>query len=337
MKYHFFIAHSAIDTLLAKQLFNLLDLQFEVFLDSESLLPGDLWDVKIPEAQAQSYISIILSTENTETSFYEKEEISTAIALNRQNPTKHKVIPLFVGDTLNQKDVPYGLRRIFGIHVKNELDSTLVQRLHKSLSQFGALSVKFKPFDYLDDPEGVEKKLVKTVDKSAFTNTILKLMFRHFSEKRITFLIYFDIDNFNAINRIYSKEIGNKILLEINKIVASAAPDSLRKNINSDEFIICPTFYGEDMTVRLIEHIRESIMRFDWEIISPKLYVTASFGYAELLFDSYGKSQIEQMNQWIVRAIHGCFRAKKKGGNCYFKGPLFLPPNTLTDYEKYGS
>lgn len=115
-KYHIFLAHSGKDTETAVELKRLLGESVSVFLDCESLLPGDTWDTEIPKAQQESLITVILISKNIERSFYQQEEVAAAIALSRES--EHRVVPVYLSKS--GVPIPYGLRRIHSIHLKKE-------------------------------------------------------------------------------------------------------------------------------------------------------------------------------------------------------------------------
>jgi diguanylate cyclase (GGDEF)-like protein len=112
--FHVFIAHAAADSYFARKLYESLQEHYRVFLDSETLLPGDNWAVEIPYAQSNSWITIVLISKDTDKAFYQREEIVQAIALSRQPGSSMRVIPVYLtGTSIN--DSPYGLRQIHAI------------------------------------------------------------------------------------------------------------------------------------------------------------------------------------------------------------------------------
>ena len=86
-----------------------------VFLDSQCLLPGDDWDLKLSEAQARSRITVVIVSEVTGQAYYEREEIATAIAMARENENLHRVVPIFLEKLPPDAALPYGLRLKHGI------------------------------------------------------------------------------------------------------------------------------------------------------------------------------------------------------------------------------
>jgi hypothetical protein len=120
LKYDIFLAHAGADHLIAKQLYDLLVSAHRVFLDSETLLPGDLWDDEIPRAQRAARISVILISSKTEDAYYEREEIAAAIDLARRNESEYQVVPVYLDGRNAPTTVPYRLRRLNGIYLEKD-------------------------------------------------------------------------------------------------------------------------------------------------------------------------------------------------------------------------
>jgi hypothetical protein len=105
-----FLAHSSSDKVIAEKLYNLLEPQVRVFLDAKCLLPGDNWDTEIADAQQNSSITVVIISSTTTKAYYQREEVATAISMARDNPVKHRVVPLFLGNMNTESTIPYGLR-----------------------------------------------------------------------------------------------------------------------------------------------------------------------------------------------------------------------------------
>ncbi|MGI9098610.1 MAG: toll/interleukin-1 receptor domain-containing protein [Solirubrobacteraceae bacterium] len=82
----------------------------EVFLDHECLRAGDPWPSTIAAAQRDARLTAVLVSKRSDHAFYQAEEIAQAIALFREDPERHSVVPVYLDD---DADPPYGLR---GIH-----------------------------------------------------------------------------------------------------------------------------------------------------------------------------------------------------------------------------
>ncbi|MBO9203057.1 MULTISPECIES: toll/interleukin-1 receptor domain-containing protein [Niastella] len=132
----FFIAHSHVDKQTALEIYEVLHgVNYKVFLDQKSILPGASWDLAIPDAQKRSLITIVLISGNIRQSHFVREEVQTAIALWRTDPNSHCIIPVFLNGIID--DLPYGLRLLQGIDLKNSGSVTnLANKLIECLVHF---------------------------------------------------------------------------------------------------------------------------------------------------------------------------------------------------------
>jgi hypothetical protein len=113
----YFIAHAGRDTARAEALYDVLHPGVSCFLDKRDLLPGDDWDIELPKAQRLALATVVLVSASTEPAYYLREEIASAIAYQRADPERHRLIPVYLdGRPRLDEMVPYGLR------VKHSLD-----------------------------------------------------------------------------------------------------------------------------------------------------------------------------------------------------------------------
>ena len=117
IEFDFFLAHAGDDTVVAEQLFGLLDGSCRVFMDSKSLLPGDLWDVELPAAQRASAVTVAVVSRSTDGAHYQLEEIAEAIQLARSED--RRVVPVYLDGMPDRP--PYGLRRVHSLAVSPSL------------------------------------------------------------------------------------------------------------------------------------------------------------------------------------------------------------------------
>lgn len=118
MGYDVFLAHAGADLPAARALHDLLAPTRKVFLDAVSLLPGALWDEEIPAAQADSRMTVVLISKNSDAGYYDKEEVAAAIALHRSSGGAHRVVPVYLEPPSATVPVPYGLRRLHALDVQ---------------------------------------------------------------------------------------------------------------------------------------------------------------------------------------------------------------------------
>lgn len=111
--WHVFIAYPRQERRSATALYDALAPSgARVFLDHIALSPGDVWAAKITAAQRGADVTAVLISKATERSFYENEEIAQAVALFRQDPERHRVVPVYLDA---EADPPYGLRAIHSL------------------------------------------------------------------------------------------------------------------------------------------------------------------------------------------------------------------------------
>jgi tetratricopeptide (TPR) repeat protein len=121
----FFIAYAAPDAAIAERLYDLLVGESSVFLDRRNLRLGDDWDRELAAAQQRAEITLVLVSDHTEDSFYQREEIATAIDMARHG--EHRVIPIWLG-AARRHSVPYGLRIKQGLDLREPGDMREVAR-----------------------------------------------------------------------------------------------------------------------------------------------------------------------------------------------------------------
>ena len=110
----FFIARASADTAQALELHKALSQRAKVFLDKQSLRPGDIWAQVLPRALRQSRSILVMVSSCSQHAWYEDSEIRTAIDLIRANPEDHNVVPILLDQDgpIPRSQWPYGLEQI---------------------------------------------------------------------------------------------------------------------------------------------------------------------------------------------------------------------------------
>lgn len=104
-----FLAYSAQERAVAETLCAALSSNHRVFFDQKCLLPGDDWDTTLANAQREASVTVVLVSGNTETAYYQREEVASAIQMAREDADAHRVVPVLIGDVAPAA-LPYGLR-----------------------------------------------------------------------------------------------------------------------------------------------------------------------------------------------------------------------------------
>lgn len=107
LEWDFFLVHASADKPRAEALYDALGTEYRVFLDSKVLRAGDSWGEAITDALHSTRIFVILVSTRSEGAYYANEELSTAIALIRED-RRRRVVPIFLDGIPNK--IPYGLR-----------------------------------------------------------------------------------------------------------------------------------------------------------------------------------------------------------------------------------
>jgi hypothetical protein len=117
-KYDAFIAYAGPDAEYARKLYTLLTvIGNRVFLAPDLVNPGELWQAKIKQAQKGSLLTVVLISNHSDSSYFQKVEILRAIELARDE--HHRVVPVYLTDIQVGGDaLPDELRQIQGVLLK---------------------------------------------------------------------------------------------------------------------------------------------------------------------------------------------------------------------------
>ncbi len=121
-----------------------------------------------------------------------------------------------------------------------------------------------------------------------------------------------DLDHFKAINDKYGHTVGDECLVFAASYLRGL---NLRKRdliarYGGEEFVILLTDTNLDMATRVVQEICEGLPRHPVTGQHPDIYLTASFGIAEL-----SVSRVESPQMLIERADAALYSAKQKGRN----------------------
>ncbi len=152
--------------------------------------------------------------------------------------------------------------------------------------------------------------LVKIPNRLKF-DSVLNKTIDNFNKTGKTFsLIFFDIDHFKSINDTYGHKTGDKILVELAKLVSSfiRKSDTFARWGGEEFAIILP---GADINkaYEIAQKIRESIEKHQFPFEGK---VTCSFGVTEV-------KRGDTPNSIVARADKALYEAKERGRNRVIK------------------
>ena len=165
-----------------------------------------------------------------------------------------------------------------------------------------------------------------SLEKRRFIEVTLERLVSEGREKGTPSLIFVDLDRFDAMNRWYGDEICDAAIASVEKIIVKECGNSFVARMGGDQFLVCRFGLNKDRLRRSAERVADEVREHDWARLSPDLYVTISLGIALWRSD-------QDTVAWILRAVHGCIRAKRKGGNMVMDAPINVPDPERRGYE----
>jgi len=117
-------------------------------------------------------------------------------------------------------------------------------------------------------------------------------------------VIFFDIDNFKAVNDNHGHLIGDDLLLELSCVIKNEIRQSdLFGRWGGDEFVIVTGYSSPDSTIELARKINENIQKYKWTL---NIHLSVSMGLA---FYQIG----DDVNSLLQRADEKMLEAKCNG------------------------
>ncbi len=178
-----------------------------------------------------------------------------------------------------------------GQQVKNTMSQQLSQmnKLNQRLKQVEAQA--------LNDPLtglGNRRKLRQYLDTLASQPAIIMML---------------DIDHFKKINDTYGHDSGDKVLIQLAKILQiSTREDDMVARLGGEEFCIIMTGIDAKQAVTQAENIRTQIQHAAFTSSHGHIPVTISIGIAQ-------RQAEEAVNAWFKRADQALYQAKNNGRN----------------------
>ena len=118
-----------------------------------------------------------------------------------------------------------------------------------------------------------------------------------------------DIDRFKVINDEYGHEVGDRVLIEVVRVMESEIREhDLCGRWGGEEFLILMPESSAEMACTVMRRLGDSIAALGVRVNDDLLGVTASMGIAELRAD-------ETYSSTINRADIALLRAKRSGRN----------------------
>jgi len=337
-EFDFFIAHASADTEAAESLYERLRQGYKVFLDSKSLVAGANWHEAIGVAQRRSSMTVVLVSENTGEAFYQQSEIVDAIRDAREHPQYRRVVPVYLSARLNAPPTPYGLGHLQSLFLPDascivDVARALRRSLHDLLrdkreTHSARQYIEVTHVGRRDgEPASIAIESPAVSDIEALLRR-LEIYWELRSSK--TSVLFADIDNFSGINVRYGRNVGDKIIEIVDGMFREYFVDGVAERMRMDEYVASTNSHTLTEFQARAERLCHDIAFFAWPLIANDLYVHTSIGIVTVL-------PMEQPREAVLRAIHGCRRAKQLGGNRVEAGPIALPKHLSHNIDDYSS
>ena len=125
--------------------------------------------------------------------------------------------------------------------------------------------------------------------------------------KSLTVMVL-DLDHFKRVNDAFGHAVGDKVLVQIAKIVnEQTRPDDLVTRTGGEEFVLVLPGMSQHDAFDMCERLRLRVSGFPWSNLAPNLAVTVSAGIASA--PAYDAATL------LERADLAMYRAKKAGRN----------------------
>ncbi len=115
-----------------------------------------------------------------------------------------------------------------------------------------------------------------------------------------------DIDHFKQINDRYGHEIGDKVLVEVARVLKAAVRDQdLCGRWGGEEFLVLMPETPQQAALGVVERIRAAIARLQVRVAEEAVSVTISIGLAEHLQDDSYSDTINRADAALLIAKRG--------------------------------
>lgn len=159
--------------------------------------------------------------------------------------------------------------------------------------------------NYLE-PAAHHDSLTNALVRRSFHQHLKRGIFRSRRQVKDISILVMDIDHFKKINDQQGHDAGDKVLIQLAKVVKNLVrKDDIFARIGGEEFAVLAHDANLQSAMDLAEKIRRAVEAHDFELSHP---VTVSVGVATFIAG-------ETENEFIKRADEALYRAKNSGRN----------------------
>ncbi len=122
-------------------------------------------------------------------------------------------------------------------------------------------------------------------------------------------VVLLDIDLFKQVNDRYGHAVGDAVLIAfVRRLAGELRQEDFLGRYGGEEFLLVLPMTDQASAQQLTERIREMVSSKPMVVQPASLFITASFGVAQVRGG-------ESMDSWLARADRALYRAKESGRN----------------------
>ncbi|MBB3111143.1 diguanylate cyclase (GGDEF)-like protein [Paenibacillus phyllosphaerae] len=158
-----------------------------------------------------------------------------------------------------------------------------------------------------------------------FIDTHMDALLSNLDSDQVLSVILIDLDHFKRINDTLSHETGDAVLIQLAKILDTAAIEPLKAaRLGGEEFLLLCPGYDEAKVVETANLLCEVIRTSDWRSITGRLRVTASIGVCTTRIGQMTRAEL------LSEADRNLYTAKNAGrdrvvGSAVMSAPADTP------------
>jgi len=124
------------------------------------------------------------------------------------------------------------------------------------------------------------KTEISEAERVRLENSVDEILERATAEQLSVVALFFDIDQFSAMNRYYGVGVCNQIIKKLSGLISEHFKDAYVQRLGGDQFVACITGVTLAQGVRDAAEIAKKIASYHWSRMAPNLFVTVSIGAA---------------------------------------------------------
>jgi diguanylate cyclase (GGDEF)-like protein len=183
-----------------------------------------------------------------------------------------------------------------------------------ALARLGELSMQLEQLQQVVQAAANADPLTSLLNRRGMQERLLKVLEQHHTElqtqPRRSHLLLIDIDYFKQVNEYYGHEAGDRLIVEISRLLAqNLRQNDLLSRWGGQEFLVVLAHQTEDIVKQVAERLRVAVAQHPFRVGDDELQASVSIGVAP--FDK----ELNSPESWVNRAVAAMQRAKQQGRN----------------------